>query len=321
MATTPQPAESQDSILNALSGLFQGSQQQQPDLSSVFNAALAQNAGETPPAAAPVPGTTNPFGGMAAIFAASLADQLGNRGTLGDVQSKITQQNAASAAAEHANFARTEAFNHDKALERMGILLKIGEAKAKALEKQGDIEAYAVQQKANLMMADRARKLEEENAARVAEQAHKNKLEEIIAAKKVTPEEKKAAAEALAQDKEDKAILKFQEDISNVAKKPGSISKATSAPWYTFGFAKDNPAQLTPAAVNQVRGRAAATAKSAGSQRLRETALQTYIDTLRNPTTGAVDKNTPEYKRFWTLVSSILPNQAARTAFLDSVGF
>lgn len=317
MATPMQPAENQDSILNALSGLFQGSQQQQPDLSSVFNAALAQNAGETPPTAAPVPRTTNPFGGMAAIFAASLADQLGSRGSLANTQESIAQKEAAAAAATHENFARTEAFNNNKALERMGILMKIGEAKAKTLEKQGDMEAYAAQVKANLMMADRARKLEEETAAKTAEQAHKYRMEEVLAAKKATPEDQKAKAEAA----EDKAILKFQEDISNVAKKPGSISKAQNAPWYKFGLAEGTPAQLTPAAVNQIRGRSAATAKSAGSQRLRETALQTYIDTLRNPTTGAVDRSTPEYKRFWTLVTSVLPDQAARTAFLTSVGF
>jgi hypothetical protein len=321
MANPTPPAESQESILAALSNMFQGMRQQPTDFSSIFSDAAAANEAQAPPTPMAVPGTTNPFGGMASIFAASLADQLGARGSLAGTQAKIQQQDEASAAATHENFAREQAFNDKKAMQRMGILLKIGEAKAKALEQQGDMDKYEAQVKANLMMADRARKLEEDAAARAAEQAHKNRLEEIMAAKKVTPEEKKAAAEALAQDKEDKNILRLQEDISNIAKKPGSISKAQGAPWYTFGFAKDTPAQLTPAAVNQIRGRSAATAKSAGGQRLREAALQTYIDTLRDPTSGAVDRSTPEYKRFWTLVTSVIPDQAARTAFLTSVGF
>jgi hypothetical protein len=322
VATDPQPAESQDSILAALSNLLGGAQQAQPDISSLFNEALSANANATPPATIPVPGGTNPYGRMASIFAASLADQLGARGSLVGTQAKLAQNDEASIAAAHENFARKQAFDDKKAMERMGILMKIGEAKSKALEKQGDMAAYEAQVKANLMMADRARKLQEDVDARAAEAAHKNRLEEIIAAKKSTPEEKKIAADAKAQDMEDKAVLRFQEDISNVAKKPGATSKQmVPGSQGIFNWGGDKAIALTPSAVQQIRGRSAATARSAGSQRLRETALQTYIDTMRNSTTGEVDRSTPEYKRFWTLVTSVIPDQAARTAFLTSVGF
>lgn len=324
MDTTPQqPAESQDSILAALHNLFQGAQQNPNDYASLFNGALNANTAETPPTPMPVPGGTNPYGGMAAVFAAALADQMGAHGALAHTQGQLNQNEADRASAMHENHAREQAFNDKKAMERMGILMKIGEAKAEALSKQGDLDKYEAQVKANLTLANNARSLQEQVDQRKAEAEHKYRMEEIIAAKKVTPEDKKAAADAKAQDLEDKAILKFQEDISNVAKKPGSVAKQKEGGFTIAGFTLGGTDinKLTPAAVAQIRGRAAVTARSAGSPRLKQTALETLVDTYRNPTTGAIDTTSPTFHtQVDPVMKALFPDPQAREDWMKSMG-
>jgi len=318
MAITPQqPAEDQSSILAALSSLFQGAQQPQSDMSSLFSEALSANEARQPPAAQPVPGGTNPFGGMAAIFAASLAQQMGSTGALAQTQAQLEANEAARASATHENHAREQAFDDKKAFERMGILMKIGEAKAKALERGEDADAYEKQVKANMMIADRARKLQEDIDARQAEQAHKNRLEEIMAKPRVTVEEKKAAADEKAVANDTKATLKFQEDISSIAKKPGSMQKDKEGSWILGQ--QHVVTNMTTAGLAQTRGRAAAVASSARTPMLQEAALSTYLDTFRDAQ-GQINVQDPGWKRFEALLLKVFPKLEDRNAFLTSAG-
>ena len=306
-----------DELEQLFSALRAGQEGRARSMAEIFSDALGSVDSMQAPAAMPVPGVANPFGAMASTFAATLADQLGARGSLAANEQRLGEQKENQQRVEQANFARSEAFNHEKQMQRMGILLKVGEMKAKALEQSGDLEKFEAQTKANLMLAERARKAQEDFDLKKLDIEHKNKLSEIIAAKKQTPEERKADLDSKAQEREDKEILRFQEDISNIAKKPGSTLKTKEGGF--LGIGTHEATNLSRAAIQQVRGRSAATAKSAVSKRLREVALQTYVDTLRDPTTGKVDTSTPEYDRFWTMLKSVMPNAADRNAFLDAI--
>lgn len=309
-----QPTEDQAAMLARIHELFSGVTGGQQDFSGAFNQALQANADMQAPAAMPVPGRVNPLGGMASIFAATLADQMGARGSTAAAQQNIEQTNAASDAAAHENFARSEAFNTSKQLQRMGILMKLGEAKAEALAKGTDHAAYEAQIKANMMMSERSKKLQEDMDVRAAEQAHKYRMDEIIAAKTATGADKAAAA----QTANDKNMLQFQKDIGDINQKKGNISPPGTTGW--GWWEKKTDASLNAAGIAQIRSRSTAAATSAHDPALREMALATYLDTLRDAD-GRVNSATPEYSRFHQLLKKVLPKVEDRNAFVETMGY
>lgn len=316
MPTPQQPVEDQAAMLARIQELFSGVTGGGPDFSGAFNQALSANADMQAPAALPVPGRVNPLGGMASIFAATLADQMGARGSTAAAQQNIDQANAASDAAAHENFARSEAFNTSKQLQRMGILMKLGEAKAEALAKGTDHAAYEAQVKANMMIAERAKTLQENVDARQAEQAHKYRMDEIMAAKTATGADKAAATQA----KEDEQIRKFQEDISNIAKKPGSMTPAEKANWLMLSF-KDKAAQLGPAGIAQIKQRSRATAIAATLPGVKKAAMDTYISLLpTDPNTGSIilKEGSKEATEFMALAHKVFPDEAAYTSWASA---
>lgn len=310
--------------MNELDQIFSQLQARQAgrtqSMSEIFSDALSSVDSQQAPASMPVPQTANPFGAMASVFASTLADQMGARGSMAANEQRLAQQKEDKARVEQANFARTEAFDHQKQMQRMGILMKVGEMKAKALEDQGDLDKYEAQVKANMMMADRARKAQEEFDLKKMGIAHQNRLSEIGAAaegRKPTAEETKQVAE----DKEDKLILKFQEDIANVARKPGSTAKTPAkkagALEWVFG-GKDTPetVDLTDTGVAAILSRSAAAVRSAGGVRLRLAALETYFETAKN--SGRLKFGSPEYARLTELLKTVFPDLTDRKDWIGS---
>lgn len=281
----------------------------QQSMAEIFSDALSQVDTQQSPTPQPIPQTANPFGAMASVFASTLAEQLGARGSLAANQATLAQQKEDKTRVEQSNYARSEAFNHDKQMQRMGVLLKIGEMKAKALEDSGDLDKYEAQIKANMTLADRTRKAQEDFDLKKLGIEHQNRLSEIAAAKKPT----KAETDALAQDKEDKLITKFQEDIANVAKKPGSTAttpahKAGTIEWVFGG--KDTPetVDLTESGVTAILSRSAVTARSAGGVRLQHAALETYFETAKNAGKIIPGTVTPELKILVALANKVFTN-------------
>jgi len=316
MPAPVQPVEDQSAFMARIHDLFSGITGGQQDFTGAFNEALQANAGMQGPTPMPVPGRVGPLSGMASIFAATLADQMGAHGSMAAAQQNIDQANAASDAAAHENYARSEAFNTSKQLQRMGILLKIGEAKAEALARGTDYAAHEKQIRDNMMMAERAKTLQENTDARQAEQAHKYRMEEIMAAKTATGADKTAAAQAAS----DKTLIKFQEDISNINKKPGNVSPAGGADVSLFHWFNDkHDARLNAAGIAQIRGRSSAAVASANDPALRKVALSTYLDTLRDEK-GNVNQKSPEYSRFFNLVKKVFPTVQEQNDFADEMG-
>jgi hypothetical protein len=273
-------------------------------MAEIFHDALSQVDTLTPPAAQPVPQVANPFGQMASVFASTLAEQLGARGSMAANQATLAQQREDKQRVEQANFARSEAFNHEKQMQRFGVLLKIGDMKAKALEDQGDLDKYEAQVKANSALADKARKAQEAFDLKKIGIEHQNKLEEIAAAKKPT----KAETDALAQDKEDKLILKFQEDISNVARKPGNTAKTPAhrggaLEWIGLDKSTPETIDLTESGVQAILSRSAAAAKSAGGVRLQHAALETFFETAKNA--GLLAPGKKEYLELGRILTAV----------------
>jgi hypothetical protein len=279
-------------------------------MADVFNEALGSVDSMQALTPMPVPQTANPFGQMASVFAASLSDQLGSRGALAANEARLAQQKEDKARVEQANFARSQAFDHEKQMQRIGVLMKIGEAKARALEEGGDMDKFEAQVKANATLADKARKAQEAWDEKQLGIQHKNRLEEIAATaegKKPTAEDKAAAAEA----KEDELIRKFQEDIANVAKKPGNTAKTpaqkATGPEKFFLGAKDKPevVDFTPAGIQSVLSRSAAMVRSANGARLQRVALETYFEYANNAGRISPGKLTPELKTLNDLANKV----------------
>jgi hypothetical protein len=283
------------------------------DWGSVFEPAINAIENQPAPAMQPAPGRVSPWGQMASTFSSTLADMMGAQGAQGQNAQRLAANEERNAEVEQANFARSEAFNEKRAMQRLGVLMKIGDAKAKQLEAGDDIDKYEAQVKSNLMLAERAKKLQQEIDEKQAAQAHQYRMKEIIAGKKDTPADEKAKAE----DREDKNILKFQEDISKIAQKPGSTEKVKSAsirwPWDP----KVEGQRYTESGVRQILGRAAATVRSAQGERLRQVALETYGETLQ-----VVGKKPEDMKRLFELLKLVYkddPNSAKE--WMDAHGF
>ena len=302
-----------EQIFAELQAKNQGRQQ---SMSEIFSDALSSVNSQQPPTPMPVPQTANPFGAMASVFASTLAEQMGARGSMAANQATLAQQKEDKARVEQANFARTEAFNHEKQMQRFGVLLKIGDMKVKALEDQGDLDKYEAQVKANMTLADRARKAQEAFDLKKIGIEHQNKLGEIAAAKKPT----KAETDALSEDKEDKLILKFQEDISNVARKPGNTAKtpahkAGALEWIGLDKTTPETIDLTSSGVQSILSRSAAAAKSAGGTRLQHAALETYFETAKNA--GLLTATSKEYAELKRILNSVFKNPAEMQAWVE----
>lgn len=303
-----------EQIFSNLQAKNQGREQ---SMAEIFHDALSQVDTMTPPSAMPVPQVANPFGQMASVFASTLAEQLGAHGATAANQATLAQQKEDKQRVEQANFARSEAFNHEKQMQRFGVLLKIGDMKAKVLEDQGDFDKFEAQVKANSMLADKARKAQEDFDLKKLGLEHQNKLSEIAAAKKPT----KAETDAAAQDKEDKQILRFQEDIANVAKKPGNTAKTAKHKegqilWVFGGSEVPEQVDLSAAGVTSILSRSAAAAKSVGGDRLKHAALETYFETAKNA--GRLKFGSPEYSRLVDLMNTVIKDPTLRKEWVAS---
>jgi hypothetical protein len=151
-----QAQQNPDPFAAILAGLGQSAESEKATVSQGYQPmieALMQALGGVDarpgPSLAEVPQGPNPLGSMAAIFASTLAEQLGARGAVGNIQGQMAQQAESRSGAQQRNQERTTADVRQRQMDRLSTLLKIGEAKADAAKQSNDWNAYEAQLKFN----------------------------------------------------------------------------------------------------------------------------------------------------------------------------
>lgn len=114
------------------------------------------------------PGRPNPFASMGAIFAASLADQLGGRRQhLMGAQRNIAQAEEMQQMAEQRNMAREEQGRRDKMKRNLDLQLQMNELKMKMAQRVGDMQGVADAAKAEMgLLKDKHNLFKEEQDIR-----------------------------------------------------------------------------------------------------------------------------------------------------------
>ena len=163
-------------------GPFVGFPQEQPqmpqgDAMSMMQQLLGTMTGQMGDAAqmpgAPMmdmPQQTGQLGSMAAIFAASMADQLGKRQQhLAGAQRTLAGQEEERLAAQHYNIKTQAANMRQQQLTRLGFLEQINEIKLKMAQEQGNIDEIEKRHKNAMKLQNDRQKWQDQNSAAEAE--------------------------------------------------------------------------------------------------------------------------------------------------------
>lgn len=137
---------------------------------TILQDSMAMVQGQPGPQMAPVPNAPNPYGSMASIFAASLADQMGVNGAASTAQARISGQQQAhdKALAENRDLANQS--EREKNMQLLNLHLKINEAKMRVAEKMGDIDELEARIKSNFAIQTKMQQMREEAKAAAIQQ-------------------------------------------------------------------------------------------------------------------------------------------------------
>ena len=308
-------------LLLQMLGQQMGQQNQSPspiDINSIFGP-IGQQIEAQQPYQEPVPQGPNPFASMGSIFAGTLADMLGAQGAQANAQNRIAQREAMPIEAQQRNIQRLDEASHQKQMQRLQFMERSAEARLQVALAANDhtlaekatkdaLKAKNDQIKAqnDFDQAQQAR----EHGYRMAEIGKQN--ERPFASQiPPTPEEAQAKFDA----DQEKAIQNFNAKADAIMQRPGMSTKGK-----VRSFAKDIQPGPTEAGVRALQAHAASQAKATKYPGVREAALSRYLDTLRDPKTGTVNRATPEWMRFWSLIKSVYASPQEAETFLDSQG-
>lgn len=110
------------------------------------------------PVGEPVPSAPNPLASMAAIFAGSLADTLGQHGVAANAREQIAAREAAPAAALARNRQLQQMDMIQRQQRRLEVLGQIAEAKAEAAKRANDWLTFEKETQRSLMLEDKRAK-------------------------------------------------------------------------------------------------------------------------------------------------------------------
>lgn len=154
------------------------------DWSSVFNDLLTQNTAMQPPTPTALPPSINSFGQLGSVFASTLAEQLGARGSMAANEERLAAHEAGRRRIQEQNTARLDEFNQNKAMRELQIRMKINEARAEQFKQLGDLNEYEARLKAQAAMRKEEIRMREEAKSRLMKEADAQILGRIDAAAK-----------------------------------------------------------------------------------------------------------------------------------------
>ena len=306
-------------LLQALAGM-QG-QQQAPNPEQYYGG-LGQQIDAQQPYQEPVPQGLNPFAAMGSVFSGTLADMLGAQGAQRNAQERVQQRQELPIEAKMRNEQRRADLMHQKELAHLDLKIKIADAKYNAAKKNKEdmkaMQAEADRQKFELKRDELKAGYDEASDLRSRE-TQKQVAEIYGRGKPETPEETQAKFDA----EQEKAIQAFNAKADLIAGRQGMATKGGEQK-VARRFLPDTTKMLepgpTPAGTRALQAHAASVASSTKYPGVRDAALSRYLDTLRDPTTGEVNKASPEFVRFSKMVVSVMPDPAERTRLWAEMG-
>lgn len=267
-----------------------------------------------------VPGTVNPLAGMAAIFSSTLAEGLGARGATGATRERIAQAEQNQQDAQLRNMERERQTSAQARVQRLGVLKQISDAKLEAFEQAGDMIQFEKELKANLSVDRQMEAIKQKNRLELQALRNKGGLERTQLVAQEKRDQPLSPAQLLQQDK---FILQQQEALESFLSRPGLTEESEG--FLGLGIGKsllsgvEPGRRLTDSGKLQVQRRMTTMARLSKTQIGRETALETFLDTLRDDE-GNVDTTLPSWVQFQRLVLQAFPNIDEAETFLFGLG-
>jgi len=219
-----------DALSNLISSFFNDarSRVQSQDLSSVFTDMLNTVQNQPAPTPLPVPPSLNPVGQLASVFASTLADQLGARGTAAAHEDRVNQLEQAQQRAKQTNILRADEFAQRKATQELDIRMKINDAKAEQAKQLGDLNEYEARLKTSAALQRERQKMTADARDRQIKLMDKDIFDRMIATEKLR------GANHMAAIKYTKAL-----DVALKGEKGSDAVKAWAVAQRQLIFAKD----------------------------------------------------------------------------------
>ena len=308
-------------LMSLLSQQQQGPQEPDP---AQFYQGLGQQIDAQQPYQEPVPQGLNPFAAMGSVFSGTLADMLGAQGAQRNAQERIQMREQLPIEAKLRNEQRRADLMHQKELAHLDLKIKIADAKQKAASKaKEDLKAQQAEADKNKFELAKM-KLEQahEDAAAQRSQDTQLKVAEIYAHGK--PEDTQAKTQAVS----DRALQAFNVGLDRIRgsrgtkQSPEGTMKTERVGGKSLGplqFGGEKRSTYTPGGAKRIQEYASAAA-GGKDPAVARAALMAYLDTIRDPATGALNKNAPGYARFNSLFPIVLPDEESQRAFLMEAG-
>jgi len=182
----PEPADPDNALNGIIEGFFNDARSRvnSQDFSTIFNDMLKNVQQQPAPSKLPVPAPLHPVGQLAAVFASTLAEQLGAKGAVAAHQQRAQQNVEQRQTAEQTNILRADEFERNKAKQELDIRLRISEAKAEQAKRMGQLDEYEARLKANAAIRREQLKLQEDSKLKIVEATNKAIMERVLAATK-----------------------------------------------------------------------------------------------------------------------------------------
>lgn len=177
----PQP-EPTDALNGIITGFFNDARArlQAQDFSSIFGDMLKSVQAQPGPTPLPVPAPLNPIGQLASVFASTMAEQLGARGSIAAHEQRAGQVDQRRQEAEQTNILRKDQFETNKAKQELDIRIRINEARAEQAKQMGNLDEYEARLKTQGALRREQAKIDEAAKLRYIEASNKAILDRVL---------------------------------------------------------------------------------------------------------------------------------------------
>jgi hypothetical protein len=179
ISPTPEPT---DALNGVITGFFNDARArlQSQDFSSVFGDMLKTVQNQPGPTPLPVPASLNPIGQLASVFASTMAEQLGARGSMAAHQERTSKIDERQRAIEDQNILRKDQFEVNKAKQELDIRMKINEARAEQAKQMGDLNEYEARLKGQGALRREQSKIDEASKLKYIDVTNKAILDRVL---------------------------------------------------------------------------------------------------------------------------------------------
>jgi len=177
----PQP-DPTDALNGIITGFFNDARARlnSQDFSSVFGDMLKTVQNQPGPTPLPVPAPLNPIGQLAAVFASTMAEQLGARGAMAAHEQRAAEVQKATLDTQQTNILRQDQFEQNRAKEELSIRMKINEARAEQAKQLGDLNEYEARLKTQGALRREQQKIDEDAKLKYIEASNKAILDRVL---------------------------------------------------------------------------------------------------------------------------------------------